>query len=176
MSPGEWAGLVAALALLLLVGLLAVPLLKLGRTLDEATLAIREAREQAASGFRSAPPAVPSGRGVPERVDDTRDEVPGAATGSAPSTGSAPATGSVPATRTAPSPGTAPSAGFEAPQTSVVAATVGGSLIKVAAYGHGLRAATRRRLAERALAEAARSDRELRRALRTARQGARGTV
>ena len=44
MSAGEWAGLIAALALVLLVVLLAVPILKLGRTLDEATLTIRQAR------------------------------------------------------------------------------------------------------------------------------------
>ena len=47
MSGGEWAALVAALAFVLLVLLLAVPLLKLGRTLDEATLAIRKAHEGA---------------------------------------------------------------------------------------------------------------------------------
>ena len=47
MSGGEWAGLIAALAFVLLVLLLAVPILKLGRTLDEATLAIRKAHEGA---------------------------------------------------------------------------------------------------------------------------------
>jgi uncharacterized protein YoxC len=47
VSGGEWAALVAALAFVLLVLLLAVPLLKLGRTLDEATLAIRKAHEGA---------------------------------------------------------------------------------------------------------------------------------
>ena len=47
MSAGEIAGLVAAVALALLVLLLAVPILKLGRTLDETTLAIRAAREGA---------------------------------------------------------------------------------------------------------------------------------
>ena len=46
MSAGEIAGLIAAGALVLLVVLLAVPLLKLGRTLDETTLTIRQAREQ----------------------------------------------------------------------------------------------------------------------------------
>jgi uncharacterized protein YoxC len=46
VSVGEIAGLVAACALALLVLLLAVPLLKLGRTLDETTLTIRQAREQ----------------------------------------------------------------------------------------------------------------------------------
>ena len=48
MSAGEIAGLIAAGALVLLVVLLAVPLLKLGRTLDETTLTIRQVREQSA--------------------------------------------------------------------------------------------------------------------------------
>ncbi|MEP6851383.1 MAG: DUF948 domain-containing protein [bacterium] len=47
MSAGEVAGLIAAGALVLLVVLLAVPLLKLGRALDEATLAIRKTHEGA---------------------------------------------------------------------------------------------------------------------------------
>ena len=47
MSGGEIAALIAAVAFVLLVGLLAVPILKLGRTLDEATLAIRKAHEGA---------------------------------------------------------------------------------------------------------------------------------
>lgn len=45
MSAGEIAALVAACAFALLVLLLAIPLLKLGKTLDEATLAIRKAGE-----------------------------------------------------------------------------------------------------------------------------------
>jgi uncharacterized protein YoxC len=45
LSGGEIAGLIAAGAFVLLVLLLAVPLLKLGRTLDEATLAIRKTHE-----------------------------------------------------------------------------------------------------------------------------------
>ena len=48
MSGGEIAALVAAIAFVLLVLLLAIPLLKLGRTLDEATLAIRKTHEGAA--------------------------------------------------------------------------------------------------------------------------------
>jgi uncharacterized protein YoxC len=41
MSAGEIAGLVAAIAFVLLVGLVAVPLLKLGKVLDETTSLIR---------------------------------------------------------------------------------------------------------------------------------------
>jgi uncharacterized protein YoxC len=45
MSGGEIAALIAAGAFVLLVLLLAVPLLKLGRTLDEATLAVRKTHD-----------------------------------------------------------------------------------------------------------------------------------
>jgi uncharacterized protein YoxC len=45
MSGGEIAALIAAIAFVLLVLLLAIPLLKLGRTLDEATLAVRKTHE-----------------------------------------------------------------------------------------------------------------------------------
>jgi uncharacterized protein YoxC len=48
VSGGAIAGLIAAGAFVLLVLLLAIPLLKLGRTLDEATLAIRKTHEGAA--------------------------------------------------------------------------------------------------------------------------------
>jgi uncharacterized protein YoxC len=47
VSPGEWAGIIAAVAFGVLVLLLAVPILKLGRTLDETTLAIRTAHQNA---------------------------------------------------------------------------------------------------------------------------------
>jgi uncharacterized protein YoxC len=45
MSGGELAALIAAIAFAVLVLLAAIPLLKLGRTLDEATLAIRKTHE-----------------------------------------------------------------------------------------------------------------------------------
>lgn len=45
MSAGQIAALIAAGAFVLLVLLLAIPLIKLGRTLDEATVAIRKAHE-----------------------------------------------------------------------------------------------------------------------------------
>lgn len=48
MSAGQIAALVAAGAFVLLVLLLAIPLLKLGKALDEATLAIRKTHEGAA--------------------------------------------------------------------------------------------------------------------------------
>jgi hypothetical protein len=54
VSAGAIAGLIAAGALVLLVLLLAIPLLKLGKTLDEATLAIRATHEGAAPLLASA--------------------------------------------------------------------------------------------------------------------------
>ncbi|MDT4935857.1 MAG: hypothetical protein QOK11_3749 [Pseudonocardiales bacterium] len=54
MSGGAIAALIAAGAFVLLVLLLAIPLLKLGRTLDEATLAIRKTHEGAAPLFVDA--------------------------------------------------------------------------------------------------------------------------
>lgn len=45
MSGAAIAALIAAIAFVLLVLLLAIPLLKLGRTLDEATLAVRATHE-----------------------------------------------------------------------------------------------------------------------------------
>ncbi|MFV0532570.1 MAG: DUF948 domain-containing protein [Cumulibacter sp.] len=54
MSGGEIAALIAAGAFLLLVLLLAVPILKLGRTLDETTLAVRIAHEGATPLLQNA--------------------------------------------------------------------------------------------------------------------------
>jgi len=48
VHAGAIAGLIAAGAFVLLVLLLAIPLLKLGKTLDEATLALRKTHEGAA--------------------------------------------------------------------------------------------------------------------------------
>ena len=70
VSAGEIAGLIAAIAVVLLVVLLAVPLLKLGRTLDETTLTIRQAREQAMPILGQAQTTVAHVNSNLERVDD----------------------------------------------------------------------------------------------------------
>lgn len=70
MSAGEIAGIIAAAAFVLLVLLMAIPLLKLGRTLDEATLAIREAREGAA-------PLLEEAKGTLVGVNAQLDQVDG---------------------------------------------------------------------------------------------------
>jgi uncharacterized protein YoxC len=46
VSAGEIAGLVAAFAFVLLVGVVAVPLLKLGRTVDELTRTVQDLRRE----------------------------------------------------------------------------------------------------------------------------------
>lgn len=46
MSVGEIAGLLAAVAFVVLVALLAVPILKLGRTVDELTNTVRDIRNE----------------------------------------------------------------------------------------------------------------------------------
>lgn len=110
MSAGEWAGLIAALAFVLLVVLVAIPLLKLGRTLDETTLTIRQVREQSAPILGQASTTVAHVNSNLERVDDI--------TGNAANVSS-----------------------NVAALSSVIAATLGSPLIKVAAFSYGVRSA-----------------------------------
>ena len=69
MSPGQIAALIAAGAFVLLVLLLAVPLIKLGRTLDEATVALRKAHENADPLFTGANTTLNHVNTQLERVD-----------------------------------------------------------------------------------------------------------
>ena len=69
MSAGQIAALVAAGALVVLVVLLAVPLLKLGRTLDEATVALRKAHEGSAPLLDDAQTTLRQVNNQLERVD-----------------------------------------------------------------------------------------------------------
>ena len=142
MSAGEWAGLIAALAFVLLVVLVAVPLLKLGRTLDETTLTIRQVREQSAPILSQANTTVTHVNSNLERVDDI--------TGNAANVSS-----------------------NVAALTSVVAATLGSPLIKVAAFSYGVRSAAKKKREGAALADAARRDKAERRARRAARRDGR---
>ena len=123
VSAGEIAGLIAALAVVVLVLLLAVPLLKLGRTLDETTLTIRQVREQSAPILSQASRRSPTSNSNLERVDDI--------TGNAANVSS-----------------------NVAALTSVVAATLGSPLIKVAAFSYGVRSATQKKREGQALADA----------------------
>src|ERR671928_715429 len=141
VSAGEIAGLIAAIALAVLVLLVAIPLVKLGRTLDETTLTIRQAREQSAPILTQASTTVAHVNSNLERVDDI--------TGNAANVSS-----------------------NVAALTSVVAATLGSPLIKVAAFSYGVRSATRKKREGQAVAQAAQRDKDERRARRAARRAA----
>jgi uncharacterized protein YoxC len=69
VSAGQIAALVAAGAFVLLVLLAAVPLIKLGRTLDEATVAIRKAHENSDPLFTGANTTLTHVNTQLERVD-----------------------------------------------------------------------------------------------------------
>jgi uncharacterized protein YoxC len=69
VSAGEIAAVVAAAAFVLLVLLLVVPLIKLGRTLDEATIAIRKAHENSDPLFNGANTTLTHVNAQLERVD-----------------------------------------------------------------------------------------------------------
>jgi uncharacterized protein YoxC len=69
VSPGQIAALVAAGAFVLLVLLLAIPLIKLGRTLDEATIAIRKAHQNSDPLFDEANTTLTHVNTQLERVD-----------------------------------------------------------------------------------------------------------
>jgi len=140
VSGGEIAALVAAVAFVLLVGLLAVPILKLGRTLDEATLAIRKTHEGAQPLLAGATVTVGQVNKELTRVEGITQNAQAV-------------TSNV------------------AALTSLFATTLGGPLVKVAAFSYGVRkaAAGRRRAeAERATKAARQADRRSRRANRRA--------
>ncbi|HEV2087869.1 MAG TPA: DUF948 domain-containing protein [Cryptosporangiaceae bacterium] len=123
MSGGEIAALIAAIAFVLLVGALAVPILKLGRTVDAATRAITELTDRATPILASVQVTVD---GVNETLDgvnhqlekvDTLTDHVGTVTGNV------------------------------STLSALFASTLGGPLVKVAALSYGLRSAvkTRRR-------------------------------
>jgi uncharacterized protein YoxC len=125
MSAGEVAGLIAAGAFVLLVLLLAIPLLKLGRTLDEATLAIRQAREGAAPLLASAHDTIGAVNAQLEQVEAITKDVNSMTSNAA-------------------------------ALTSVASSTLGGPLIKIAAFSYGVRRTFTRQRDDEAVAAAKR--------------------
>jgi hypothetical protein len=75
VSGAAIAALIAAGAFVLLVLMLAIPLLKLGRTLDEATLAIRRTHEGAAPLLVSAQTTITSVNAQLDTVDSIAKDV-----------------------------------------------------------------------------------------------------
>lgn len=69
MSVGDVAGLIAAIAFVLLVGALAVPLVKLGRVLDETRASVRELTEHSLPILDEAATTVASTNGQLAKVD-----------------------------------------------------------------------------------------------------------
>ena len=69
MSGGDIAGLIAAVAFVLLVGVLAVPLVKLGRVLDEARVSVHDLTEHTLPVIDEAAALVASSNGQLEKVD-----------------------------------------------------------------------------------------------------------
>jgi Bacterial protein of unknown function (DUF948) len=114
MDAGEVAGLIAAVAFVLLVGVLAVPLVKLGRTIDELTRTVRLIREEpVAKTSRTMDEANTLLAGVNDQVrslDAVTSNV-AAATGNA------------------------------AALSGIVATTLGRPLVRVAAFSYGVRQA-----------------------------------
>ncbi len=70
MHAGAIAGLIAAIAFAVLVLLMAIPLFKLGKTLDEATLAIRKTHEGAAPLLSGAQVTVSNVNSQLEQLED----------------------------------------------------------------------------------------------------------
>jgi uncharacterized protein YoxC len=140
VSGGEIAAVVAAAAFALLVLLLAVPILKLGRTLDEATLAVRKAHEGVQPLLAGAGTTVDHVNKELERVDGITQNAQAVTTNAA-------------------------------ALTSLFAATLGGPVVKVAAFTYGVRRAVlhrRRAAADQAARDAAKAERRARRAARRA--------
>jgi uncharacterized protein YoxC len=69
MSVGDVAGLIAAIAFVLLVGFLALPLVKLGRVLDEARVSVKQLTDHTVPVLDEAASAVASTNVQIERVD-----------------------------------------------------------------------------------------------------------
>jgi uncharacterized protein YoxC len=129
VSAGEIAGLIAACAFALLVLLLAIPLFKLGRTLDETTLTIRQTREGTAPLLASAQETVTAVNAQLGQVEAITKDVNSMTSNAA-------------------------------ALTSVVSSTLGGPLVKLAAFSYGVR----RTLSDRRDAEAVKSAKAARKA------------
>ena len=110
MTGGDIAGLIAAGVFAVLVGLLAIPLVKLGRVFDETSTAIRGLSENVTPMLEEATTTISESNKQLVRLDTITGDI-------------AETTGNVTAL------------------VSLFAASVGGPLIKVAAFSAGVRAA-----------------------------------
>lgn len=114
MTPTQIAALIAAGAFVLLVLLLAIPLVKLGRTLDEASTAIRKAQENSDPLFTGANSTLNHVNTQLERVDGITSNAKTVS-------------------------------GNVSALSSLFTATLGGPLVKTAAFSYGVSKALRAR-------------------------------
>ena len=135
MSGAAIAALIAAIAFVLLVLMLAIPLLKLGRTLDEATMAIRKTHEGAGPLLLSAQTTITSVNAQLDTVDGIARDVNTVTTNAA-------------------------------ALSSLVSTTLGGPLVKVAAFSYGVR----KTMADRRDQQDLRDARQRRRQTRSSRR------
>lgn len=110
MSAGEIAGLIAAVAFVLLVGFLAVPLIKLGRTLDETSRLVRGVADGTTPLLGEVTTTVTSTNAQLQRVDAITSNAQTVTTNLAALSG-------------------------------LFAATLGGPVVRVAAFTYGVRKA-----------------------------------
>ena len=110
LSAGEIAGLIAAVAFVLLVGFLAVPLVKLGRTLDETSRLVRGVADGTTPLLGEVTTTVTSANAQLARVDSI-------------TAGAQQVTTNV------------------AALSGIFAATLGGPIVRVAAFSYGVRKA-----------------------------------
>jgi predicted PurR-regulated permease PerM len=136
VSGGQIAALIAAGAFVLLVLVLAIPLIKLGRTIDELTIAVRKAHENSDPLFKETNTTLTHVNTQLERVDGITSNAQAV-------------TGNVSAL------------------TSVFTATLGGPLVKVAAFSYGVNKALKARRRAKADGEGKHSRRGRRRGGRT---------
>jgi uncharacterized protein YoxC len=108
MSAGEIAGLIAAVAFVLLVGALAVPLLKLGKVLDETTKLVAGVTDETLPLLREVTTTVTTTNAELVRVEVITSNVQRVSTNVAALTG-------------------------------LFAATLGGPIVRVAAFTYGVR-------------------------------------
>jgi uncharacterized protein DUF948 len=128
VSVGQIAALIAAGAFVVLVLLLAVPLFKLGRTLDEATVALRKAHEGSA-------PLLDGAQTTLHQVNTQLERVDGITSGARAVTSNV------------------------SVLTSLFTATLGGPLVRAAAFSYGLNKAVKARRAGKDAGEHARGRR-----------------
>jgi uncharacterized protein YoxC len=119
MDAGQIAGLIAAVAFVVLVALSAVPLLKLGRVLEELRLAIRDVGHNSVPILQELRGTVQATNGEIEKLAIVTDDVTKVTANAVSVTDSA------------------------AKLTTAFRATVGGPMIKAAALTYGVRQAAK---------------------------------